>query len=72
MIKKVIVAKDFNANGVFYIAGDELKGLSFEQIVKLNEKGLIEPLELRDIVLITRENDKQKNIKEEKDNGSTL
>lgn len=72
MIKKIIVAKDFNANGVFYIAGDELKGLSFEQIIKLNEKGLIEPLELRDIILITRENDKEKNIKEEKDNGSTL
>lgn len=72
MIKKVIVAKDFNANGKFYIAGDELNGLSFEQIIKLNEQGLIEPLELRDIILITRENDKQKNIKEEKDNGSTL
>lgn len=66
MIKKVIAAKDFNANGVYYFAGDELKGLSFEQIVKLNEKGFIEPLELKDIILIT------KNIKEEKDNGSTL
>ena len=72
MIKKVIAAKNFGANGIFYIAGDELKGLSFEQIIKLNEKGFIEPLELRDIILITRENDKEKNIKEEKDNGSTL
>lgn len=72
MIKKVIAAKNFSANGIFYIAGDELKGLSFEQIIKLNEKGFIEPLELRDIILITRENDKEKNIKEEKDNGSTL
>ena len=66
MIKKVIVAKDFNANGKFYIAGDELKGLTFEQIIKLNEKGLIEPFELKDIILIVRENDKTKNIKEEK------
>lgn len=72
MIKKIIVAKDFNANGKFYIAGDELKDLSFEQIIKLNEKGFIEPLEFKDIILITRENDKNKNIKEEKDNGSTL
>lgn len=72
MIKKVIAAKDFNANGIFYLAGDELKGLSFEQIMKLNEKGFIEPLELRDIILITRENDKDKNIKEEKKYGSTL
>lgn len=65
MIKKIIVAKDFNANGKFYIVGDEIKGLSFEQIVKLNEKGLIEPLDLKDIILIVRENNKQKNIKEE-------
>lgn len=72
MIKKVIAAKNFNANGVFYLAGDELKGLSFEQIIKLNEKGFIEPLELEDIIRIVRENDKEKNIKEEKDNGSTL
>ncbi|MBO7526503.1 MAG: hypothetical protein J6T74_01245 [Clostridia bacterium] len=72
MIKKIIAAKDFNANGVIYLAGDELKGLSFEQIVKLNEKGFIEPLDLRDIILITRENDKEKNIKEEKKYGSTL
>lgn len=72
MIKKVIAAKDFMANGVYYLAGDELKGLSFEQIIKLNENGFIEPLELRDIILITRENDKKANIKEEKENGSTL
>ena len=72
MIKKVIAAKDFNANGVFYLAGDELKGLSFEQILKLNKLGLIEPLDFRDIILITRENDKKENIKEEKKDGSTL
>lgn len=72
MIKKVIAAKNFSANGIFYLAGDELKGLSFEQIIKLNEKGFIEPLDFEDIIRIVRENDKQKNIKEEKENGSTL
>lgn len=71
-MKKVIAAKDFNANGVYYFAGDELKGLSFEQILKLNRLGFIEPLELKEIMLITREGDKEKNIKEEKENGSTL
>ena len=71
-MKKVIAAKDFNANGVYYFAGDELKGLSFEQILKLNRLGFIEPLELKDIILITRDNGKEKNIKEEKDDGSTL
>ena len=69
--KKVIAVKDFNANGIFYFAGDELKGLSFEQILKLNEKGFIEPLDLKDIVLISRENN-NKNLKEEKENGSTI
>lgn len=68
--KKVIAAKDFNANGTFYFAGDELKGLSFEQIIKLNELGFIEPLELKEIIKIAQGN--KKNIKEEKDNGSTL
>jgi hypothetical protein len=72
MIKKIIAAKDFVANGTFYLAGDELKGLNFEQILKLNRLGFIEPLELKDIILITRESEKEKNIKEEKDNGSTL
>lgn len=71
-MKKIIAAKDFSANGVYYLAGDELKGLSFEQILKLNELGFIEPLDFKDIILITRENGKEKNIKEEKDNGSTL
>lgn len=71
-MKKVIAAKDFNANGVYYFAGDELKGLSFEQILKLNRLGFIEPLELKEIILIAREGDKEKNIKEEKENGSTL
>ena len=69
-MKKIIAAKDFSANGVYYLAGDELKGLSFEQILKLNELGFIEPLDFKDIILITRENGKEKNIKEEKDNAT--
>jgi len=51
-----------------YIAGDELNDLSYEQIVKLNESGFIEPLEYRDLVLIKREleNLKKQIVKEEK------
>lgn len=71
MMKKVIVAKDFNANGKYYFAGDELKDLSFEQILKLQELGFIEPLDFKDIVLISQEKGK-KDIKEEKEDGSTL
>ena len=43
-MKKIIAKVDFNANGIGYIAGDELNGLSYNQILKLNEQGLIEPL----------------------------
>lgn len=54
-MKNIIAIKNFTANGKMYIAGDELKGLKFEQIVKLNEQGFIEPLKYEDLVLIERE-----------------
>lgn len=57
---KVIAKKDFTANGINYIKGDELTDLTFEQIVKLNENGFIEPLEYKDLVIIERELRKKK------------
>lgn len=63
-MKKVIAKIDFTTNVGEYIVGDEITGLTYEQIVKLNEKGFIEPLEYRDLVLIKRELNKPK--KEEK------
>ena len=63
-MKKVIAKIDFSANGEYYIKGDELDKLTYEQIVKLNEKGFIEPLNYKDLVLIKRELEKPK--KEEK------
>lgn len=54
-MKKIIAKKDFIANGIEYIKGDEIKNVNYIQIVKLNEKGLIEPLEYKDLVLIKRE-----------------
>ena len=65
-MKKIIAKKDFNANGIDYIIGDELVGLNYQQIVKLNELGFIEPLEYRDLVLIKREIENLKTKKEEK------
>lgn len=68
-MKKIIAKVDFNANGIGYIAGDELNGLSYNQILKLNEQGLIEPLNYKDLVLIKRELENQKKeneIKEER------
>lgn len=59
-MKKVIAKIDFTANETNYIKGDEISNLTYEQIVKLNEKGFIEPLEYKDLVLIKRELEKEK------------
>ena len=64
-MKKIIAKVDFTANDKQYIIGDEIEGLDYNQIIKLNEKGFIEPLEYRDLVLIKRELEKP-NKKEEK------
>ena len=64
-MKKVIAKKDFTTNIGNYIAGDEITGLTYEQIVKLNELGFIEPLEYRDLVLIKRELERKNKVKEE-------
>ena len=63
---KIIAKVDFVANDIQYIKGDEITGLNYEQIVKLNEKGFIEPLEYRDLVLIKRELEKPKKKEETK------
>ena len=65
-MKKVIAKIDFTTNIGDYIAGDEINGLSYEQIVKLNEQGFIEPLEYKDLVLIKRELENPKQKKEER------
>ena len=57
---KIIAKIDFTANGKGYIKGEEVKNLNYEQIVKLNELGFIEPLEYKDLVLIKRELEKKK------------
>lgn len=63
---KIIAKKDFSMNGKNYIEGDELTNLTIQEIVKLNEKGFIEPLSYKDLVLIQREFENKKNKKEEK------
>jgi len=39
---------DFFINGKFYAKGDKVEG-TYEQIVKLNEKGYIEPLSTKEL-----------------------
>lgn len=52
---KIIAKIDFTSNLGEFIKGDEITNLTYEQIVKLNEKGFIEPLTYKDLVLIKRE-----------------
>ena len=52
---KIIARIDFTSNLGEFIKGDEITDLTYEQIVKLNEKGFIEPLSYKDLVLIKRE-----------------
>ena len=61
-MKKVIAKIDFTSNIGNYVAGDEIKDLTYEQIVKLNEKGFIEPLNYKDLVLIERELKKKEEL----------
>lgn len=60
-MKKIIAKVDFSSNLGNFVVGDEIQNLTYEQIVKLNEKGFIEPLTFKDLVLIKRELDKKKN-----------
>ena len=54
-MKKIIAKIDFRLNNIDYIKGDEILTDNITTIIKLNEKGYIEPLTYRDIVLIKRE-----------------
>ena len=54
-MKKIIARIDFTSNIGNFIAGDEIKGLTYMQIIALNQKGFIEPLDYKDLVLIKRE-----------------
>ena len=67
-MKKIIAKIDFTSSLGNFIAGDEIKNATYEQIAKMNENGFIEPLYYKDLVLIKRElkNPKKENkIKEE-------
>ena len=66
-MKKVIAKVDFSSNIGNYIAGDEINNLTYEQIAKLNEKGLIEPLNFKDLTLIKRELENKKTYYKEEE-----
>ena len=52
---KIIAKKDFTRKGEHIFANDEIEVNSVEEIVKLNEKGFIEPLTFKEIVQLKKE-----------------
>lgn len=63
-MKKIIAKKDFTSNIGSFVKGEEITGLKYDQIAKLNENGFIEPLDYKDLVLIKRELDNTKKKEE--------
>ena len=59
-MKKIIAKKDFILNDKQYIAGDEIETKDMKVIIQLNEKGFIEPLDYKELVLLERELNKEK------------
>lgn len=62
-MKKLIAKKDFSIDGKFFIKDEPVEIKDIETIKKLNEKGFIYPLELKDLIVLEREF--KSNIKEE-------
>jgi hypothetical protein len=54
-MKKLIAKKDFTIDNCTYIIGDEVNVKDISIIKKLNEKGFIEPLNFKELVIIERE-----------------
>ena len=62
-MKKLIAKKDFSIDGKFFIKDEPVEIKDIETIKKLNEKGFIYTLELKDLIVLEREF--KSNIKEE-------
>lgn len=54
-MKKIVARINFTLNGTPYIKGDEIDAKDINVIKKLNEKGFIEPLDYKELILIERE-----------------
>lgn len=63
-MKTLKAKKDFVLDGVDYFAGDEIKTKDMATIVRLNEKGYIEPLTRKEIQTIKNEIENPKKTKE--------
>lgn len=65
-MKSIKAKKDFFYKEVFYATGDEVEVKSKEDLIRLNEKGFIEPLKFKDIQNFGKEEPK-KNFKKEEE-----
>jgi hypothetical protein len=54
-MKKLIAKKDFTIDGVPFVKGDEVNVKDIATIRKLNEKGFIEPLDFKELVIVERQ-----------------
>lgn len=64
---KLIAQKDFTIDNEFYFVNDEVKIKDYKTIVRLNEKGFIKPLTLKELVQIKKELETPKIIKKEEE-----
>ena len=63
-MKKIIAKKDFSLNGKFFIKDEPVEIKDINTIRTLNEKGFIYPLELKDLIILERELNKNKKEEE--------
>lgn len=54
-MKKLIAKKDFIVDGSPYIKGDAIEVKDIATIRKLNEKGFIEPLDFKELIIVERQ-----------------
>ena len=64
-MRKIIANIDCRINNEYYSKGEEIKNLSYEQIIKANELGYIEPLNTKELVEIEKELKQPKTFKKE-------
>lgn len=66
-MRAIKVKQDFSVNGKFYFAGDTIEEkIKYETLVKINEKGYIEPLTLKELTEYQKELNEYKKEEEEK------
>ena len=58
-MKSIKAKENFTLNNIDYFAGEEIEIDNISDIIKLNEKGFIEPLTRKDLSIIKKELNKK-------------